>query len=161
MAERSTGINTRNPSDYVATFDAAEQAEGQVRLIQIVSLTSGKIDTAKGSPDRTVASNDSLDLTTTSGDVTVGDNAYLACYTEHSQIDGKCFVTPLLCDNDGEVVGMLPSKESKVTITTYSGSNYFSNCLSWEIRSTGAHKVFMHVSELSTGNSVDMRYFVF
>lgn len=161
MAERSTGINTRNPSDYVATFDAAEQAEGQTRLIQIVSLTSGKIDTTKSAPNRAVSSNDSLDLTTTSGDISVGDNAYLACYTEHSQSDGKCFITPLLCDNNGEVMGMLPSKESKVIVTTYSGSNYFSNCLSWEIRGAGAHKVFMHVSELSAGNTVDMRYFVF
>lgn len=162
MAERSTGINTRNADEWVATFSAAEQADGRTRVVQIVSLTSGKIDSVVGAADRTVSTNDSLNITTFSGNIIVGDNSYLACYVEHSVVTGSCNITPLLCDNQGQVVSTLPTKVSQVVLPTQSGSgNYLTPCLSWDIKGTGAWKIYPHVYNLSAGNTVDLRCYTF
>jgi hypothetical protein len=159
--ERSTGINTRNANEYVATFLASEQAEGHDRVIQIISITSGKIDESFSSPSRTVSSDDSLDISTVSGNVVVGDNAYFACYVKHSKDRGNCLITPILCDNEGKAIGILPPKKSEVLLTLYSGSSYFSPCLSWDVKDTGCWKVFPHVSGLSDGDIVDIWVFTF
>lgn len=161
MAERATGISTANANEYVATFTASEEAEGQTRLIQIISLAGGKIEAAKPSAMRSVSSDDSYDLTTVSGDLLLGDNAFIACYTEHSELTGNCLITPLLCDNDGVVMGVMPTKKSQVSLPVYGSSNYYSNCLSWEVRETGAWKAYLHVSALSDSNTVELRYFSF
>jgi hypothetical protein len=159
--ERGTPIKTTGGDTQVATFRASEDFQGQERVVQIISITSGKTDEDLGSPDRTVSSNDSLDITTISGNVMAGDNSYLACYVRHSQPDGYCLVTPLLCDNDGVVMGTLDSKSSKVMLPVASGTAYISNCLSWRILETGAWKIYPHVADLSDSNSVEMWCYTF
>jgi hypothetical protein len=161
MSEKSVGINTRNADAYVAAFEAAEQADGYTRNIQIVGLTAGKIDQNLGDPDKIVSSNDSNNITTITGSIETGDNAYCAIYPRHSQSAGSCVVTPLLCDNQGTVVGMLDSKYSNVPITMYSGSDYISKPLIWDIKSTGAWKIYVHISELSDSNTVKLWIYTF
>ena len=159
--ENSVGIKTTGADTYVAAFTAAEQAEGKSRVVQIISLTSGKMDPLVGSPTRGVSVNDTLDITTVTGSVSVGDNAYFACYLRHTQPAGSCLVTPLLCDDGGTVVGCLPSKISRVMLPVASGTNYISNCLSWPVMETGAWKIYPHVTDLSLSNTVDMWCFTF
>ena len=161
MAEKATGITSSNPNAWVATFEASEEAEGHGRLVQIVSLTSGKIDQSVGAPNRTVSTNDSLTITTVSGNILVGDNSFLSIYVEHSQPAGKCLVTPLLCDNDGIVIGSLPSKMSSVGLTLTNATGYLSSCLTWSILSTGSWKIYSHVCELSNSNEVKLWVFTF
>jgi hypothetical protein len=159
MAEKSTGIKTTGADTYVATQQAAEQAEGQSRVVQIISMTAGKIET--GISRLGVSSNDAMDVTSVSGSLVAGDNMYLACYVNHSQSNGSCLVTPLLCDNDGVVLGYLDPKVSSVKVPVINVTNYLSVCLSWEVMSTGAWKLFPLVSELSDGNSVDVYAYTF
>lgn len=159
MAEKSTGIRTTGADTYVATQDASEQAEGHNRQLQIITLTAGKIDS--GLSRLAVSSNDSMDVTAVSGSLLVGDNAHLACYVEHSLSNGSCLVTPLLCDNDGVVLGYLPSKTSSVQIPVEKSGKYLSICLSWEVMATGSWKLFPLVSSLSNGNSVDVYAYTF
>jgi len=163
MPEKSIGINTSNADEYVAAFEASEQADGHTRAIQIIATTAGKVDETIGSADRTVSSNDSLDVTAVSGNIIVGDNAYFACYLAHSESNGSCLVTPLLCDNDGNVIGTLEPKQSDVNqgIPLVSSSAYLSRCLVWEVMTTGAHKLYPHVYNLSDSNSIDMWCFTY
>lgn len=56
MGQESIGIKTTGADHYVAAFTASEQAEGQTRVIQLVSIVSGKIDQSLRSPSRSVAS---------------------------------------------------------------------------------------------------------
>jgi hypothetical protein len=158
MTERSTGITVRNPTDYIATQLAAEQAEGRSRLIQIVSLAAGKIETGIS---RSVAADDSNDTTTLTGDLTVGDSSYLACYVKHSEASGSCLVTPLLCNVAGAAIGHLPPRYSNVTVPVVSGTAYLSHCLTWEVMTTGAYSLYMHVSQLSAGNTIDLNAYAF
>ena len=159
--ERGTPIKTTGGDTQVATFRGSEDFQGQERVVQIISITSGKTNEGLGSPDRTVSIDDSLDITTISGSITAGDNSYLACYIRHSQPDGYCLVTPLLCDNDGVVMGTLDSKPSKVMLPVASGSHYLSNCISWPILETGAWKIYPHITDLSYSNSVDVWCYTF
>jgi len=154
MTNRSVGINTQNADNWVAAITAAEEADGHTRLIQLISVVAGKIDESIGSPARTVASNDSLDITTVSGNVLVGDSSYMSMYIQHSQEDGSCLVTPLLCDNDGVTIGCLDSKVSRVSAPLKTGSYYLSSHLSWDIRETGAYKCFPHIYNLSSSNII-------
>lgn len=160
-SERKTGIRTTGADSYVATFRASEDVDGGERLVQIISMTSGKIDESIGASTRSVSSDDSLDLTTLSGSVQIGDDGYFACYVRHSQKNGQCLITPLLCDNNGVVIGALNSKTSKVMLPVASGSNYIANCLSWPVMETGAWRIFPHVADLSDANSVQMWCFTF
>jgi hypothetical protein len=159
-AEQATGIDTSRANAYVATFQASQDADGQTRLVQIISMTAGKIDESVGSATREVISDDSLTLTTVSG-IEVGDNAFLSCYLKHSQETGSCLVTPLLCDNNDNVIGTLETKQSKVGLPLASGSHYLSNSLTWEIMNTGAWKVYPHIYRLSESNEVDVWAFTF
>lgn len=159
--ERGTGIKTTGADTYVATFRASREVAGQERVVQIISLTSGKVSDSLGDSTRSVSVDDSMDVTTLSGSVPIGDDAYLACYLRHSQPNGQCLVTPLLCDNNGTVMGTLHSKTSKVMLPVASGSNYLANCLSWPILETGAWSIFPHVSDLSQSNTVDLWCFTF
>lgn len=160
MSEKSVGIDTRNADTWVAAFEASETAEGHSRQIQIISMTAGKIDEFVGPATRSVSSDDSLDITTVSG-IEVGDNAYLACFVKHSQEAGSCLVTPLLCDNNDNVVGTLETKQSKVGLPLASGSHYISSSLSWDIKGTGAWKVHPHIYNLSDSNEVSVWAFTF
>ena len=160
-SERGTPIKTTGGDTNVATFRASEDFQGQERVVQIISMTSGKVSEDIGSPDRSVSVNDSLDITTISGNVLAGDNSYMACYLRHSQSNGQCLVTPLLCDNNGVVMGSLESKSSKVMLPVASGGYYLANCLSWPILETGAWKIYPHVTDLSDSNSVEMWCFTF
>lgn len=154
MTEQATGIKTVGADTYVGTFLASEQADGKTRVIQIISMTAGKIETGL---DRIgVSSDDSWDVTSVSGSLIAGDNNYLGCYVEHTQPSGKCLVTPLLCNNDGIVIGYLPPKISDVKVPVQKSGKYLSICLSWEVMSTGAWKIYPHISGLSDGNSVDV-----
>jgi hypothetical protein len=159
--EKSTGIKTTGANEYVATFKASESAEGHDRVIQIVSIASGKIDESLGSPTRNISSNDSMDITTISGNITIGDNSYLAVYPRHSQSNGSCLITPLLCDNEGVVIGCLETKSSSVMLPAASGTNYIANCLSWAVIETGAWKLYPHVSNLSSSDTIDLWCYVF
>jgi hypothetical protein len=159
MTERSVGIKTTGADTYVATFEAAEQAEGQTRVVQIISLTAGKIDS--GLSRLSISSDDLMDVTSVSGSVVVGDNSHLACYVDHTQSNGSCLITPLLCDNDGSVLGYLAPKVSSVKVPVIKSGKYLSSCLSWEIMTTGSWKLFPLVSELSSGNSVDVYAYTF
>jgi hypothetical protein len=159
MAEKSTGIKTTGADTYVATQQAAEQAEGQSRVVQIISMTAGKIET--GVSRLGVSSNDAMDVTSVSGSLVSGDNMYLACYVDHAQSNGSCLITPLLCDNDGSVLGYLAPKVSTVKIPVTKSGKYLSVCLSWEVMSSGAWKLFPLVSELSNGNSIDVYAYTF
>jgi hypothetical protein len=161
MGEKSTGIKTTNADTYVATFLASEEAEGKQRVVQIISLTAGKVDSSLGSPARTVSFNDSSDISTLTGNIEVGDNYYLACYVRHSQLNGSCLVTPVLCDNNGTPMGLLESKKSQVQLTVTSGIDYFSKCLSWEVAGTGAWKINAYISDLSVGNSIQLWCYTF
>ena len=157
--ERSTGIKTTGADTYVATSDASEQAESHIRVIQIISMTAGKIET--GVTRSGVSSDDSWDVTTVSGDLIAGDNKYLGCYVEHTQSSGECLITPLLCDSDGIVIGYLPPKLSEVKVPIEKGGKYLSICLSWEVMSTGAWKIYPHVSGLSVNNTVSIDAYTF
>jgi hypothetical protein len=159
MAEQATGISTRNPDTWVATFEGSEIVGGHTRQIQVVGITTGKI--AGGLSRLSVSTNDSMDVTSVSGSVVVGDNSHLVCYVTHTQNNGACLVTPLLCDNDGVVIGYLPPKISNVKVPVQKSGKYLSICLSWEVMSTGAWKIFPLVSELSDGNSVDVYTYTF
>lgn len=159
--ERGTPIKTTGGDTQVATFRASQDVEGQERVVQIISLTSGKANESLGPPTRAVSTNDSMDITTISGNVLSGDNAYLACYVRHSQPDGYCLVTPLLCDNDGVVMGTLDSQASKVMLPVASGTNYLASCLSWPILETGAWRIYPHITDLSGSNSIDLWCFTF
>jgi hypothetical protein len=162
MTERAVGIKTTGADTYVAAFLASEQADGQNRIIQIISLASGKFDATIGAATRSISSSDSLDVSGLLGDIVVGDNAYFACYAKHSRASGSCLVTPLLCDDDGVIVGKLESKKSQVQIALDDGSgHYLSNVLSWNILGTGAWKLYAHVADLSDSNSVDLWCFTF
>ena len=156
MTERATGINTRNSNEYVATFEAAEQVSGSSRLIQIVALSSGKIDTTVSSPLRSISSSDSLDVTTLSGNINTGDNSFFVCYIDHKEKNGSCVVTPLLCDNDGSIVGNLPPKTSKANPYLIKGTYYISSCLIWDIKGSGSWKLFPHVMDLSASNDIKL-----
>ena len=156
MSESLTGISTVNADAYVATKSAAEVIGGKTGVIQLIGLTAGKIDQSVGSPLRTVSTSDSFDVTTFSGSVLIYDDSFLACYIEHSQLNGSCLVTPLLCDNGGVVIGCLPSRQSQVNLPLQKGSYYISNCLSWDIKDTGAWKGFIHISNLSSSNTVKL-----
>jgi len=155
-SELGIGIVTRNADSYVARFEASEKVDGVPRAVQIISLTAGKIDSSVGAETRSVVSDDTLDVTTLSGSILVGDNAYLGCYVLHSSRNGSCIVTPLLCDSNGVVIGKLSSKETKVDIEFIKSGEYLSTCLIWDIRSCGAWKIFPHVYNLSSGNSVKL-----
>lgn len=159
--ERAVGIKTVGADTYVAAQNAAEQAEGKTRVLQIVSLAAGKVDSSLGSPARTCSTNDSSDLTTITGDIDVGDNFYLACYLRHSQSTGSCLVTPILCDGAGTPMGLLESKRSQVQLTVVSGTDYFSKCLSWEVAGVGAWKIYPHVTDISTDNTVNLWCYTF
>jgi hypothetical protein len=161
MTEHATGINTRNATAYVATQVAAEQADGNTRLLQIVSITAGKITGDAYSSTRTVSSNDSLTVTTISGNILVGDNSRLSCYVQHTQSTGSCLVTPLLCGADGKVIGTLETKQSNVMLPLVSGTNYISNCLSWSIMDTGAWYTYTHIYNLSDNNTVTVSSYTF
>jgi hypothetical protein len=159
MSEKATGVITRNADAYIATFEAAEQAEGQIRLVQIISITAGKIPEVVGVPTRHVVNNDSLSITTLSGYL-LGDNSHLVCYVKHKEPGGSCLVTPLLCDNNNQVIGTLESKYSKVSLTLASGTAYLSPCLRWEFLGTGAWSIFPHVCQISEANEIDLWLFV-
>ena len=117
MSELATGIVSRNPTDYVATRTAAEQAEGHSRVVQIISMTAGKIESGANSFTRLgVTSNDALDVSSVIATMVAGDNNRLACYVQHSQSNGTCIVTPLLCDANGTPIGVLESKTSRVQV---------------------------------------------
>jgi hypothetical protein len=159
--EKSVGIKTTGADTYVAAFSAAEQAEGQNRVVQIISLAAGKVSSSLGAATRSVSSNDSLDMSLITGDMVVGDNSFFACYLGHSQSNGSCLVTPLLCDNDGLVIGTLESRVSRVMLPVVNGAKYMSNCLSWPILETGAWKIYAHITDLSGSNVVDIWCFTF
>lgn len=161
MAELSTGITVRSPTDYVATQQAAEQAEGHNRVIQITSMAAGKIEIGNNYSTRSVSSDDGYDMTTVSGSHIVGDNNYLACYVKHASSNGSCLITPLLCNQDGAVMGHLDPKMSTVGLPVASGSYYLAPCLSWNIMQTGAWKLYMHVSRLNAGNSIQLDAYTF
>lgn len=161
MTERSVGINTQNADKWVASFDAAEQAEGHTRVIQIIGLTAGKIGTPVGAATRVVATDDPLDISSISGNLVIGDNSFLACYLRHTSDKGQCLITPLLCDDNGDVIGTLPPKRSTVAVPLLDGVDYVSNCLSWDIKGTGALKAYMHVSNLSNLNTISLWCFTF
>jgi hypothetical protein len=158
MTERAVGITIRNPTDYIAAQLAAEQVEGHQRLIQVISITAGKIETGI---NRSVSEDDSNDTTTLTGDLTVGDSAYLAAYVKHSEATGSCLVTPLLCNSEGAAIGHLPPRYSNVTVPVVSGTTYLSHCLTWEVMATGAYSLYMHVSQLSAGNTIDLNAYTF
>jgi hypothetical protein len=99
VAEKSVGIRTTGADAWVATFLASERADGHVRNVQVVAITAGKIE--DGVSRLGVSTDDTLDVTTVSGNLLVGDNNYLALYTSHTQPNGSCLVTPLLCDAEG------------------------------------------------------------
>lgn len=162
-SERGTGIKTTGADTYVATFKASQDVGGQERMVQIISLTSGKITDQVSTPTRSsVSVDDSMDTTTLSGMLQVGDDSYFACYTQHSEQTGQCLITPLLCDNYGNVVGVLNSKKAQVRLpVTVSGGAYLANCVSWPVLETGAWQIFPHVTDLSDSNSVDMWCFTF
>jgi hypothetical protein len=159
--ERAVGIKTVGADTYVAAQNAAEQAEGKTRVLQIVSLAAGKVDSSLGSPARTLSTDDSSDLTTITGDIAIGDNFYLACYLRHSQSDGSCLVTPILCDDAGTPMGLLESKRSQVQLTVTSGTDYFSKCLSWEVAGAGAWKIYPYVTDISIDNTVNLWCYTF
>jgi hypothetical protein len=159
--EKSVGIKTTGADTYIATFKAAEEADGRERLIQIISLSSGKISETLGAAPRSVAADDSLDVSGITADFVVGDNAYFACYLKHSEPNGYCLITPLLCDNEGHVIGCLETKASQVKLPILDGSDYLSTCLSWPILETGAWKIYAHVTDLSVSNIVDVWCFTF
>jgi hypothetical protein len=158
MVDRAVGISTKNADEYVAAFTAFEQVEGHTRLVQLVGITSGKIPDDIGSPIRTVITDDPLDVTTVSGIMIVDDNSSIVCYAQHSQPDGICLVTPLLCDAT-KVVGCLPSKKSQTALGITTSGNYISTGLSWDIKGAGAVSVFPHISGLSAGNSISLWIF--
>jgi hypothetical protein len=161
MPERSIGITSRAPTDFVAAFTAAEQADGESRLIQIISLTAGKISDTVGAPLRIVSVNDTMDVSTLTGDVIVGDNSYASIYVQHSQPTGSCLVTPLLCDGAGTVIGCLSPKQSQVCLTLQSGTgSYMSSNLNWDVKGSGAIKIFPHVSGISAGDEIKLWVFV-
>jgi hypothetical protein len=159
--ERGTPIRTTGGDTNVATFTASELVGGQERIVQIISLTAGKIPEFLPPATRSVSSDDTMDITTVSGNVVVGDNSILAVYPQHSQPTGSCLVTPLLCDNGGNVVGCLNTQAAKVMLPVVSGIAYFSPCLTWSIMNTGAWYVYPHISELSSGNDVNIWCFTF
>jgi hypothetical protein len=161
MAERATGITVKNPTDYVATQLAAEQAEGHSRVIQIISVAAGKIESGSNSSYREVSSDDSYTVTTVSGNIDIGDNAYLSCYIKHSDANGSCLVTPLLCNSEGAVLGHLDPRISSVGLPVASGSYYLAPCLTWNVMSTGAWKLYPHISKLSAGNSIQINSYTF
>ena len=161
MTERALGISTRSATDYVAAFTAAESADGQIRQVQLIGLTAGKIDATVGAAGRIVSSNDAMDITTLSGNTLINDSHYLAIYVQHTQPNGSCLVTPLLCDSTGRVMGSLESKVARVTLPLASGTNYIANCLVWPVLETGAWTVFSHVSNLSSNNTVSVWVFTF
>lgn len=156
MTERATGINTRNANEYVATFEASEQISGSSRLIQIVALSSGKIDSSVSSPLRSVSSSDSSEVTTISGSVSAGDNSFFVCYVDHKEKNGSCMITPLLCDNDGLVIGSLPPKTSKANPYLTKNTYYISSCLIWDVKGSGSWKIFPHVMDLSASNNIKL-----
>jgi hypothetical protein len=158
--ERSVGLDVRNPNAWVAAFVGAEEADGHERLVQLIALTGGKIDNIVGTPTREVSTNDSFNVATLSGNLTVGDNSALSCYVQHSQLNGSCIVTPLLCDNSGTVIGCLNPQQSRECMTLQSGTGYYiSPNLNWDTKGTGAFKIFPHVSNLSVGNDVKLWVF--
>jgi|WetSurMetagenome_2_1015567.scaffolds.fasta_scaffold367686_2 hypothetical protein len=159
MTERSVGIKTTGATDYVAAFTASEQADSHNRVVQIIAMTAGKIDT--GLSRLGVAANDSMDITSVSGSLVVGDNSRFACYIEHSQSNGTCLVTPLLCDNDGVALGYLPAKSSSADMSIVKSGKYLSPCLSWEILNTGAWKIHPLIFGLSDGNNIDVYSYTF
>jgi hypothetical protein len=161
MTERATGIKTTGADTFVATAEASEQAEGKTRLILIISLAAGKVSSSLGAATRSVPSNDSLDMSLITGDIVVGDNSFFACYLGHSQSNGSCLVTPLLCDNDGLVIGTLESRVSQVMLPVVSGTKYMANCLSWPILETGAWKIYAHITDLSSSNTIDIWCYTF
>jgi len=161
VSESAVGIKTVGADTYVAAYTAAEQADGKTRVVQIISLTAGKVDSSLGSPTRSVSSNDSADISALTGDIEVGDNYYLACYVRHSQPTGSCLVTPILCDNQGTPMGLLESKRSQVQLTVTSGIDYFSKCLSWEVAGAGAWRINAYISDLSVGNSIQLWCYTF
>jgi hypothetical protein len=159
--EKSVGVKTIGADTYIAAFSAAEQAESKSRVVQIIGLTAGKILETPGLATRSVTSDDSADVSAIVGDIEIGDNSYLACYVVHAGLNGSCLLTPLLCDNDGSVIASLDSKVSRVMLPIYNGSGYLSNCLSWPVLETGAWKVFVHVTDLSTSNTIDIWCYTF
>ena len=160
MTERAVGYDARNSTEYVAAFVASEEADGHTRLIQIMSVTAGKVDEDIGDPYRIVSTNDSMDVDSLSGNLEVGDNSYLTCYIHHSEPTGSCLITPLLCDNNGVVVGTLEPRQSNVCLTMQSGTGYYmSNNINWDIKGTGAYSIFPHVSNLSSSNIVKLWVF--
>lgn len=159
MTEQATGIKTTGADTYVGTFLASEQADGKTRVIQIISMTAGKIET--GTTRSNVSFDDSWDVTTVSGDLIAGDNKYLGCYVEHTQSNGKCLITPLLCDDSGVVIGYLPPKVSDVKVPVEKSGSYLSVCLSWEVMSTGAWKIYPHISGLGEGDVVTVYAYTF
>jgi hypothetical protein len=161
VSEQSVGIVTTGANEYVAAFTASQQADGKDRVIQLIAVVAGKIDESVTSPTRSVSSDDSLDMSTVSSPTLIGDERYIGVYIKHSEPDGKCLVTPLLCDNNDAVIGTLETKESKVQLPMASGSHYLSSCLSWEIMSTGAWKCFPHIYNLSDSNAVDVWMFTY
>jgi hypothetical protein len=161
MTERATGIKTTGADTYVATADASEQADGKTRVIQIISLAAGKVSSALGIATRSVSSNDSWDMSLITGDMVVGDNSFFACYLGHSQNNGSCLVTPLLCDDDGLVIGTLESRTSRVMLPVVNGTKYMASCLSWPILETGAWKIYAHITDLSDSNTIDIWCYTF
>lgn len=156
VSDRAAGINTRNADAWVAAITASEEVNGHERLLQNITVTAGKVSEQLGATTRSVFSNDTLDITTITGSVSIGDDGYFGCYIRHSQSNGSCLVTPLLCDNNGVVMGSLDSKKSYVSLPVASGTNYISNCLVWDIKNTGTWKVFPHIYSLSDSNAIDM-----
>ena len=162
MSDRSTGIVTRNPTDYVATQDASEQAESHSRVIQIISMTAGKIASGTNSLSRLgVTINDAMDVSSVTATMVAGDNSRLACYVQHSQSNGSCIVTPLLCDATGDPIGTLEPKVSRVMVPVINAGQYLSVCLDWSIMNTGAWYLYFNISQISSGNSVNLYAYTF
>jgi hypothetical protein len=158
MTEKAIGISIRSPNEWIAAFEGSEVVDGHPRQIQVVSLAAGKIESGI---NRSVSVDDSNDTTTLTGDLTVGDSSYLAAYIKHSEANGSCLVTPLLCNSGGAAIGHLPPRFSNVTVPVVSGTAYLSHCLTWEVMATGAYSLYMHVSQLSAGNTIDLNAYTF
>ena len=160
MIEKAIGIVSDGNGTLMATRTAYEldYDTGNPRVIERVDFASGKMSTPMTSSIRTAFAADSLDMTNFPSTIYskrlyVGDKSLFVVSVEQYVTGGTVTITPVVYDNDDNIVALLPPKTFTQPYAFRRGSTdgpFVLPVQSWDI--LGAHYIGVHVTAM-TGTS--------
>ncbi len=159
--ESATRVVDGGTGDFIATRDAIIDEGSNPRKIGLSDYASRQMSTHP-TIRSAISADDTLDLdslgtTITDNLIVIGDTSMFVIDIEHSQSDGSVTITPILFNSAGTTAFTV--RESKTSamgsILFMKTTTYCSPQLQWE--SLGAVQVGLHISNLSSGNTVTLK----